>query len=164
MIEMTIRMFRDAGIKRFAALVFHNGKSTEERLGDGSSMDVEITYSYDPEMPVGRGGAIRHAIEVGAIPRGCNLIVANPSDIIADFPGSFPRFIVSGHLEGQRNGMITTAVLARGLAYSATGMMVKNNQVVDTDGFPFIPVPAHAGFTLFSPEAMHAIAGKPNYE
>lgn len=154
MIEMTIRMFRDAGLKKFAALVFHNGESTEERLGDGSQLGVEITYSYDPEMPVGRGGAIRHAIEVGAIPRGANLIVANPSDIIMDFPGSFPRFMVSSHLEGQKEGMIATAVLAPRLAYSANGMMVQDNKVIDTADFPLIPVPAHAGFTIFSPEAL----------
>lgn len=155
MIEMTIRMFRDAGIKKFAALVFHNAKSTEDRLGDGSKLGVEIAYSYDPEMPVGRGGAIRHAIEIGAIPKGCNLIVANPSDIILDFPGSFPRFMVSGHIEGQKHGMIATAMLAPRLAYSANGMMVRDNQVIDTADFPLIPVPAHAGFTVFSPMALN---------
>lgn len=155
MIEMTIRMFRDAGITKFAALVFHNAKSTEERLGDGSQLGVEIVYSYDPEMPVGRGGAIRHAIESGAIPEGCNLIVANPSDIIVDFPGSFPRFLASGHKEGGQKGKIATACLAPGLAYSANGMMVVENEVVDTADFPRIPVPAHNGFTVFSPEALN---------
>lgn len=154
MIEMTIRMFRDAGLKKFAALVFHNAKSTEERLGDGSSLGVEISYSYDPDMPVGRGGAIRHAIEVGAIPRGCNLIVTNPSDIIMNFPGSFPRFLASGHMEGQKKGMLASALLAPRLAYSANGMMVRDNMVVDTADFPLIPVPAHVGFTVFSPEAL----------
>lgn len=154
MIEMTIRMFRDAGLKKFAALVFHNAKSTEERLGDGSKLGVEIVYSYDPEMAVGRGGAIRHAIEVGAIPKESNLIVANPSDMIFDFPGSFPRFLASAHREGEKEGAIATASLSLGLAYSANGMMVKGNKVVDTADFPLIPVPAHTGHTVFSPEAL----------
>src|SRR6202142_3859474 len=34
MIEMAIRMYRDAGIKRFVASVFHNAHSIEDRLGD----------------------------------------------------------------------------------------------------------------------------------
>jgi NDP-sugar pyrophosphorylase family protein len=32
-------------------------------------------------------------------------------------------------------------------------MMVVDNKVVDTKMYPFIPVPAHVGITLFSPEA-----------
>ncbi len=154
MIEMTIRMYRDAGIKKFVVLVFHNASSTEERLGDGSKLGVEISYSYDPEQQVGKGGAIRNALDNGSIPMGSNLIVANPSDIIVDFPGSFPRFIASEHLEGVNRGMIATPVLAPGQPSMSTGMMVVDNKVIDTEMFPFIPVPAHVGITVFAPEAL----------
>ena len=150
MIEMTIRMYRDAGINRFVASVFHSAHSIEDRLGDGSDMGVEIIYSHDPEKPVGKGGAIRNALDNGSIPGGCNLIVANPDDIILGFP-EFVRYIGSAHLEGLRKGMLATAVLAPGQAYAATGMMVIDNQVVDTQMYPLIPVPAHVGITLFSP-------------
>jgi len=81
MIEMCIRMYRDAGFKRFVALVFHNAHSIEERLGDGSGMGVEILYSYDPEVPIGKGGAVLNALENGSIPEDHNLIVANPDDV-----------------------------------------------------------------------------------
>jgi NDP-sugar pyrophosphorylase family protein len=75
MIEMAIRTYRDAGIKKFVALVFHNAHSIEDRLGDGSKLGVEIVYSHDPEQPVGKGGAVRNAIENGSIPLDKNLIV-----------------------------------------------------------------------------------------
>lgn len=151
MIEMTIRMYRDAGLKKFVALVFHNAHSIEERLGDGSRLGVEIIYSYDPERPVGKGGAVRNALENGSIPLDHNVIVANPDDIILDFPGSFPRYICEAHIEGENKGMQATAVLATGQAYASTGMMVTNNEVVDTQMYPLIPVPAHVGITVFSP-------------
>lgn len=154
MIEMTIRMYRDAGIKRFVALVFHNAHTIENLLGDGSRLGVELVYSYDPEHPVGKGGAIRNAIENGSIPIDKNLIVANPDDVILNFPGSFPRYICEAHLEGVVKGMVATPVLATGQAYASTGMMVVDNAIVDTKMYPFIPVPAHVGITVFSPDAL----------
>ena len=152
MIEMTIRQYRDAGIKNFVALVYHNAHTVEDRLGDGSALGVNIVYSQDPEPPAGKGGAIRNALENGSIPMDKNLIVVNPDDIVLDFPGSFARFIGEAHLEGVRRGMLATAVLAPGQLYASTGMMVVDGQVVDTQMYPHIPVPAHVGMTIFSPE------------
>lgn len=152
MIEMAIRMYRDAGIKKFVALVYHNAESIEKRLGDGASLGVNIIYSRDPRKPVGKGGAVHNALANGSIPADHRLIVANPDDVILDFPGSFPRLIGSAHLEGERQDMLATAVLAAGQAYASTGMMVVDNQVVDTQMYPFIPVPAHVGTTIFSPK------------
>lgn len=152
MIEMAIRMYRDAGFKRFVALVFHNAHSIEDRLVDGSQLGVEITYSYDPEIPVGKGGAVLNALENGSIPEDHNLIVANPDDVVLHFP-EFPRYISEAHMEGVKQGAVATAVLGLGQAYHSTGMMVVDNKVVDTKMYPFIPVPAHVGITLFSPEA-----------
>ncbi len=151
MIEMAIRMYRDAGIKRFVALVFHNAHTVQERLGDGSALGVEIVYSHDPEHPVGKGGAIRNALDNGSIPFDSYLIVANPDDVVLNYPGSFPRYIAAAHLEGEARGMLATPVLAPGQAYASTGMMVVDNKIVDTDMYPMIPVPAHIGVTVFSP-------------
>jgi len=151
MIEMCIRMYRDAGFKNFVALVFHNANSIEGRLGDGSKLGVKISYSYDPEIPIGKGGAVLNALENGSIPEDHNLIVVNPDDVILNFP-EFPRYISEAHMEGRKEGSIATAVLGLGQAYSSTGMMIVDNKVVDTKMYPFIPVPAHVGITVFSPE------------
>lgn len=153
MIEMAIRMYRDAGIKKFVALVYHNAHTIEERLGDGSNLGVEITYSHDPERPVGKGGAVRNALDNGSIPEDHYLIVTNPDDVILNFPGSFPRYLASAHLEGESQGMEATPLLAAGQAYASTGMMVVEGKIVDTEMYPMIPVPAHVGITVFSPSA-----------
>ena len=154
MIEMAIRSYRDVGIKKFVALVYHNAHSIEDRLGDGSDLGVEITYCQDPEPPAGKGGAIRNALENGSIPRDNYLIVANPDDVILDFPGSYVRFIGEAHLDGEKQGMHATAALAHGQPYASTGMMVVDNAVVDTQMYPLIPVPAHVGITVFSPDIL----------
>ncbi len=113
---------------------------------------MKITYSHDPEKPVGKGGAIRNALDNGSIPENCNLIVANPDDVVLNFPGSFVRYMGNAYLEGVKKGNIATAVLAPGQSYASTGMMVVDNKVVDTQMYPFIPVPAHIGVTIFSPK------------
>ena len=154
MIEMAIRSYRDAGIKRFVALVYHRADIVMKRLGDGSGLDVEITYCKDPEPPEGKGGAIRNALDTGAIPGGSNLIIANPDDVILDFPGSYVRFIGEAHLAGQAEGMLATAVLAAGQPYASTGMMVVDNRIVDSQMYPVIPVPAHVGISIFSPQIL----------
>jgi len=159
MIEMATRMYRDAGLTKFVALVGHHASSIEELLGDGTKLGVSITYSHDPERPVGKGGAVRNAIDNGNIPLDHYLIVSNPDDVILDFPGSFARHIGEAHLAGEARGMVATPVLATGQAYTATGMMVVDNAVVDTQMYPTIPVPAHVGITVFSPSVLPRFQG-----
>jgi NDP-sugar pyrophosphorylase family protein len=154
MIEMSIRAYRDAGIKNFVALVYHNSHSIQKRLGDGNSLGVNIIYCQDPEPPAGKGGAIRNALETGAIPQNKHLFIVNPDDVILNYPGSFVRHIGEAHIEGESKGMLATAVLGMGQPYPGTGMLVKNSQVIDTQMYPFIPVPFHAGATVFSPKAL----------
>src|SRR3989338_6989017 len=88
MIEMTIRIYRDAGIKNFVALVYHKAETIIDLLGHGSSLGINITYSHDPEKPVGKGGAIYNALLNGSIPENHNLIVHNPDDVIIDYERS----------------------------------------------------------------------------
>ena len=152
MIERTIRMYREAGFEEFVALVFHRAESVIEVLGDGSHLGVNIVYSHDPEHPVGRGGAIRNALENGAIPSTKSLIVHNPDDQIIHYPGSFPRDIVAGHLPGVRRGAVATAVVADGTPYTYTGMKIDHGIVTQADMYPLIPLPTHVGVTIFSPD------------
>ena len=81
-VEMAIELFKKSGYNNFVALVFHKAETIIEELGDGSRFGVNIKYSYDPEHPVGRGGAILNALINETIGRDKNLIVYNPSDII----------------------------------------------------------------------------------
>lgn len=151
MAERTIRMYRDAGFRHFVALVFHHAQSVIDTLGDGSRLGVHITYSHDPERPVGRGGAIRNALDNGSIPYTKSLIVHNPDDQIIRYEGSFPHDIVAGHLAGVQRGMLATAVVVDGTPYTYTGMKISQGVVEQIEMYPFIPIPTHVGVTVFSP-------------
>lgn len=151
MTERTIRMYKDVGFREFVALVFHHAQSVIDVLGDGSHLGVHIRYSHDPEHPVGRGGAIRNALDNGSIPRTKNLIVHNPDDQIIRYEGSFPRDIVAGHLAGVQKGMLATAVVVDGTPYTYTGMKINEGVVEQIEMYPYIPIPTHVGVTVFSP-------------
>jgi NDP-sugar pyrophosphorylase family protein len=151
LIERTIRMYRDEGFREFVALVFHSKDSIVNLLGDGSRLGVRVRYSEDPGIPVGRGGAIRHALANGAIPRAKSLIVHNPDDVIARYPGSFPRDAVAAHLAGLRAGAVATAIMVEGARMPYTGMRLSKGIVEEVAPYPFVPIPAHIGVTLFSP-------------
>jgi NDP-sugar pyrophosphorylase family protein len=152
MIEMTIEMYKSAGFKNFLALVFHNAHSIEEVLGDGTRLGVKISYSYDPEIPVGKGGAIKNALLNGLLPRHHYSIVHNPDDVILDFPGNFPKHIVEGHFHKGGKNTLATVVVVEETPYSFTGMKIIDNTVKQIEMYPLIPIPTHIGVTIFSPE------------
>jgi NDP-sugar pyrophosphorylase family protein len=112
---------------------------------------VQVRYSEDPGTPVGRGGAIRHALSTGAIPRHKNLIVHNPDDVIALYEGSFPADVVAAHLAGVQAGAVATAIMVEGAAVPYTGMRLNDGLVEEVMAYPFVPIPAHIGVTVFSP-------------
>ncbi len=151
MLDLTIQMYCAAGFRDFVALVAHQAESVIELLGDGSDHGVRVTYSHDPGGPVGRGGAIRNALENGTIPRTSNLIVQNPDDVILNYPGSFPHDLVAAHITGVARGMVATAVMAEGLRATYTGMCVRDGIVEEVMAYPALPVPAHVGVTVFAP-------------
>jgi len=152
MIEMTIRMYKNAGFKNFVASVFHDATSIEEILGDGSKYGVNIRYSYDPEIPVGKGGAIKNAILNGSIPINHYCIIHNPDDVIVGFDADFPKHIVAGHIHGKGKKALATVVVVEETPYTFTGMKIVNNIVKQIEMYPLIPIPTHIGVTILSPE------------
>lgn len=152
MMEMTIRMYRDAGIKNFIALVREQSQSVIEVLGN-----------HDPLPPAGRGGAIRHAYEEGKLSNGDYLIIHNPDDLIFDFPGSFPRHILEGHVSSEKKGALASYVVCEGTPYTFSGMQIQNGRIVETEYGPFIPIPTHIGVTIFSPGLKEIFVNRFNY-
>lgn len=150
MIEMTIRMYKEGGFKNFVVLAYHQAKSLEDILGNGEGLGVNISFSYDPG-PVGKGGAIRNAFEKGFISNDNYIIIHNPDDMILNYEGSFPKYVVSGHLQNETEGSVATVVIVEETPYSYTGMNVVNNKVTQIEMYPMVPIPTHIGVTIMSP-------------
>ncbi len=151
MIERTMRMYTDALFKRFVILLYHNADSVINLLGDGSSLGVEIVYSHDPEKPVGRGGAIKHAFNQGFLDSKSYLIVHNPDDQIVGSVLETLEEITEAHIKNEKNGAVATAVMVPGVRYDYTGFTIEEGFVRGVEMYPFVDIPAHVGMTVFSP-------------
>jgi NDP-sugar pyrophosphorylase family protein len=152
LIVHTIKMYRDAGLKDFVALVCYKAKSVMDELEDGERLGVRIRYSEDPDHPVGRGGAVRNAVENGCIASDATLIVHNPDDQIVNYPGCFVDDVLAGHLQGSRQGMLATIVVVPETSYAYTGLRIVSGKVTGVATYPPIPVPCHIGVTVLAPE------------
>lgn len=151
MIERTVRMYVSAGVTDFVALVYHEADSIVRLLGDGSRLGATVRYSHDPGKPVGRGGALRHALDQGLFSESRHLIVHNPDDQLVGHTDRLLKGVFSDYLYSFDQGFVASVVVVPGTPYSYSGMMITQGQVTDISLYPFIPVPAHIGMTLFSP-------------
>lgn len=151
MIEMCIRMYKEAGVTDFVALLYHKAETIEQLLGDGSSLGVKINYSYDPGKPVGKGGAVKHALEQNLVPEGNYFIVHNPDDVVLDYPGNFPKDVMSAHLQAEKQGAMCSVVVVEETPHQFSAMKVSDGLVDQIEMYPMLPLPTHIGVTIFSP-------------
>jgi len=151
MIERVIKMYKNIGFNNFVILVYHQANSIINLLGDGGKYKVKTKYSFDPDKPVGRGGAIKNAISNGVINKNSYLIVHNPDDQIVGDTDSILKSVINKHLYNEEKGAIATAVVVKGSNYEFSGMQVEKDLVTNMEMYPFIPIPCHVGITVFSP-------------
>lgn len=57
-----LELVRENGMVRVLLLVAHLGERIERHFGDGASLGLELSYSYEP-APLGTGGALKNAAD-----------------------------------------------------------------------------------------------------
>jgi NDP-sugar pyrophosphorylase family protein len=60
-IDHQLALLRRNGIRRVVLCLGHLGEQVEAHLGDGSMVDMQLSYSYDGDRLLGTGGALRRA-------------------------------------------------------------------------------------------------------
>ncbi len=151
-VEMSIELFKKSGYTNFVAMVFHKAESIVDQLGDGSKLGVKIVYSYDPEHPVGRGGAILNALMNKSFSRKQNLIVYNPTDVILNYEGDFVNDLAKAHISNTKRELIATVVTTPGFQAPCTCMRLDKSIITDIEFHPMVPIPSHMGITILSPK------------
>jgi N-acetyl-alpha-D-muramate 1-phosphate uridylyltransferase len=57
-----LRLLRREGVQRVVLCVGHLGEKIEQVIGDGRQFGVRVAYSYDGDVLMGTGGALRRAL------------------------------------------------------------------------------------------------------
>lgn len=154
MIDWCIESYARCGFKDFVLLVGHMHEDVENHVGDGSKYGVNVRYSVDPEglKKVGKGKALKHAIQTGKIDLNKRSIIAYPDDIFLD--ENLPVFLLERHLEikDSRN-TVATIVCAAGTEYPYGVVLSYDGNVVDEFlEKPVLQVPTNTGLLAVEPE------------
>ena len=81
LIEYNLFALQKAGIKKVVINVSYHGEQVIQYLGDGSRYHLEITYSIEPNKPLGTGGGIYQALSL----LGNESFILLSSDIYCDY-------------------------------------------------------------------------------
>jgi NDP-sugar pyrophosphorylase family protein len=155
LIERTLAMYARAGVKRFVVLTGHQALSVRSTLGDGRRWRVSITYAQDPPVPVGKGGAIRLALDRGVIPAEAPFIVHNPDDQVVRIDRRFPALVWNRHRALARRGAIVTAVCVPDTDYPYSAFTARANGMASAAVmYPKVSLPTHIGVTVVDPAAI----------
>lgn len=161
LIDWCIESYAKCGFRDFVLLVGHLHKDIENYVGDGSKYGVNVRYSVDPEdiKKVGKGKALKHAIQTGKIDLNKRAIIAYPDDIFLD--DNLPISLLKKHLEVKDSKKtIATIVCVSGIEYPYGVVLAYDGDVVD-EFFekPILQVPTNTGMFAVEPEIYGMIEG-----
>ncbi len=155
LIGRTFGMYERAGMCRAVALVFHRPGSVLRALAPAIRRGVSVAISRDPGRPVGKGGAIRLALDRGLIPADRPFIVHNPDDQIVGIDRTFVGRVLVKHRACARRGALATAVCVPGTRYAYSAFTLRRDGLArGAVMYPFVPYVTHIGVTIFEPGAI----------
>ncbi|MCD6403347.1 MAG: nucleotidyltransferase family protein [Candidatus Aenigmarchaeota archaeon] len=142
-------------VKDFVLLVGHGAREIKNFLGDGSKFGIRVKYSEE-KTKLGKGGALKWALENGAIDDKKPALITYPDDLI--LVDNFLEKIVERHLKGLEKGCKATVVRVTKTRYPY-GVVKTDDEgiVVDFEEKPFINLPANVGIYLIEPEVFDII-------
>lgn len=163
-LEWTISSYAQWGIKRFVLLVGFYADSVYESVASLDAGDFSIVFSEDPAEGVGRGGAVKHAIESGAVAETENMLVHNSDDVLVNYPGNFLVDVCKTHIQTEALGGLATAVISNETKLPYSCMYIKSGRVISMADAPNVPIPTHVGITVFSPAVQQTFLDMFSYD
>lgn len=147
-------------VKDFVFLLGYGADEIKEFLGDGSKFGINAKYSVE-KTKLGKGGALKWALENGTIDRGRPALITYPDDLI--LMENFLRAIVHRHLKGLGIGCKATVVRVAKMQYPY-GVVKTDDEgvVVDFEEKPFVQLPTNVGIYLVEPEVYGIIEERIN--
>jgi NDP-sugar pyrophosphorylase family protein len=161
LIDRCIEFYARCGLKNFILLTGFLHEEIEKHVGDGSKYGVNVKYCVDPPIKkVGKGKALKNAIQQGAIDLGKKAIVAYPDDVFLD--ESLPLKLVKSHCGLTKKGVAATIVCAKGIEYPyGVALAYDDGEIIDEFlEKPIAAIPSAVGLCIIEPEVYKVIEEK----
>ena len=152
LIDMCIEYFKGNGFSDFVLLVGHGHKEIMRYVDKGERYGVRVRYSVDPPLEhVGKGKALKHAIETGVVDREKRALIAFPDDVFLD--KSLPLRLRLYHIENVRlRGALATVVVSSAINYPyGVAEVDEDGLVKEFKEKPVIRMYTSTGLYMFEP-------------
>jgi NDP-sugar pyrophosphorylase family protein len=160
LIDRCIEFYARCGFKNFILLTGFLHEEVEKHVGDGSRYGVSIRYCVDPQIKkVGKGKALKNAIQQGAIDLNKRAMIAYPDDIFLD--EDLPLKLLKKHLELKEKNILATVACAEGIEYPYGVALAYDGEIVD-EFFekPIALLPSAIGLYVMEPEVFKIVEEK----
>ena len=166
LIDWCIESLTREGFRRFVFLLGHKHELVMEHIGNERKYGIEASYSIDPVTSTGwgKGKALKHALQNGAIDRSRRSIIVFPDDIILE-NNVYTRFL-SNHIEAvHENGILASVILVPGTQYPyGVAKIDSKNRIVEFTEKPFIRKTTSTGIYAFEPQVYEIVERQINLE
>lgn len=157
LIDRCIEFYARCGFRDFIILTGFLHEEIEKHVGDGSRYGVNVKYCVDPPMKkVGKGKALKNAIEKGVIDLNRRAIITYPDDL---FIGEdIPLSLLKKHLELREKKVMATLACAEGVEYPYGVALAYDGELVE-EFFekPVVQIPSTIGLYVLEPEFFKVI-------
>lgn len=158
LIEREIELYYNCGFKDFKILIGHLGEKIKNYLGDGSKLGVSIKYSEDPPVKrVGKGKALKNALENQVIDKNKRGIITFPDDLKLD--KYLPIKFIAHHLYGRKvfNTWASVLLISSTTYPYGVAKVDYNGLVLGFEEKPKIHLPTNIGVCIMEPQAFEMI-------
>lgn len=157
LIEYCIEHYKSCGFKNFVLLLRYQHEKIEKFVGDGSKFGINVKYSIEPEDGMGKGKALKYALDKNAIDRKKRSLICFPDDIILD--NNMPISMLLHHMYGNENfKCMATVVFVSGTEYPfGVGKIDKDGIVNEFVEKPFIEKLTSTGMYILEPDVYEMI-------
>jgi mannose-1-phosphate guanylyltransferase len=160
LIDRSIEFYARHGFKDFVLLTGFLHEEIEKHVGDGSKYGVSIRYCVDPPIKkVGKGKALKNAIQQKAIDLDKRAIIAYPDDLFLD--EDLPLKLLGKHLELRVRNVLATLACVEGIEYPYGVALAYDGEIVE-EFFekPIALIPSTIGLYVIEPDVYSVIEEK----
>ena len=164
LIDRYMEVCAKCGLTNIILLIGFLHEEIMKHVGDGSRYGVSVRYCVDPPIKkVGKGKALKNAIQQKVIDLNKTSIIGYPDDILLD--ENIPLKLLGYHLRLREKGVLATVVCVEGIEYPYGVALSYDGEIVEKFfEKPIVRIPSSIGLCVIEPPVYEIIKEKVNMD